>query len=372
MVPRKGHRAEAYNHVYSFLLELRVTPLTNNQHIGISWLELIFLYFLRGGARSFLDIQMKEPPPPIFIKRLFKTFQSIVRDVVRYLVIDADKALFKSPISSERRLGPMGFMQSTPKLKFLAVISTAERRSLGILLLQLRPSFTRAMERLFITGELKIEPCHFVLKRALAPLVPLCALSPPPWLPCAPSPPSGPLLPLVANFKRASIFLHDFAISCPHCNRNRVFQGLPLRKKCWTQIWCTHCHESMPAHRWHCPCGVSWRACPAHSRWPDYATLHAQRSLKHRRLARRTNHDAAESSNILQQVYNARNRQTFNLEANSNITNDISSSSTCLINCPDGSMLRSPKRKPASLSMGHILRKCPKLHSRFSYLAAGH
>ena len=101
-------------------------------------------------------------------KRLFKTFQSIVRDVVRTLVVDADKALFKSPINPARRLECMGFNQSTPKLKFLVVTSIAEQKRMGILLLQLRPTFSKNMENLFITGELKVEPSHFVFKRALA------------------------------------------------------------------------------------------------------------------------------------------------------------------------------------------------------------
>ena len=264
----------------------------------------------------------------------------------------------------------MGFSQSTPKLKFLVVMTLAERKRLGVMLLQLRQNFTKSMEKLYITGELKIEPGHFVLKRALAPLVPLCPLSLPPWVPCSPSLPSGPLLPLQANFRRASDFLQSFLITCPHCTCSRAFNGLPLRKKCWTQIRCTACQTTLPSHRWFCPCGISWRSCPEHSRWPDYATLHAKRSLKHHRLARRTKGDAAESSSFLQQVHNTRNCQTFNLDSDSGSIHNSSTSTACLIHVSNETMLRPPKRKAASISMGY-LQKCPKLLMRFGHLAAG-
>ena len=207
---------------------------------------------------------MKEPPPPISFQRLFKVFQSIVKvkDIVRVTLIDSDKALFKSPINPQRRLEPLGFVQSTPKLKFLVVINDAERKSLALSLLRLRPVFSKSMEKLFITGELRVEPSIFKLKRALAPPDPLGPLSLPSWVPCAPSAPPAPLLPLQVNFVRASAFLRDFKVSCPVCNHSREFQGLPFKNRCWAQIWCTSCQSTFPSHRWHCRCGKSWRSCP--------------------------------------------------------------------------------------------------------------
>ena len=140
--------------------------------------RIIFLFLIRGGGSDLLDIQLQNPPPPIRFKRLFSTFQTITRDLVRTLLQDDDRVLFKSPLSSTRRLESLGFNQSTPKLKFLFECSPSERKSLGVHLLQLRLVFNRNMQILFLTGELKVLPSPFNFKRALASTTPFSSLPP--------------------------------------------------------------------------------------------------------------------------------------------------------------------------------------------------
>ena len=105
--------------------------------------RIIFLFLIRGGGSDLLDIQLQNPPPPIRFKRLFSVFQCVTRDIVRNILHDDDRVLFKSPLSSTRRLESLGFNQSTPRLKFRFVCNPIKRKSLGVHLLQLRPSFSR-------------------------------------------------------------------------------------------------------------------------------------------------------------------------------------------------------------------------------------
>ena len=81
--PRKGIRAQTYNDIFRFLRTLSVSPLTDNHNIGVSWLELFFLFLIRGGGSDLLDIQLQDPPPPIKFKRLLSIFQCVTRDLAR-------------------------------------------------------------------------------------------------------------------------------------------------------------------------------------------------------------------------------------------------------------------------------------------------
>ena len=268
----------------------------------------------------------------------------------------------------------LGFNHSTPKLKFLIVLTQEERHHLSLRLLELRPVFNRNMRNLFLTGELKVEPCQMVLKRALASFEPISTLSLPAWVPCALGSPA-PLAHSPANLQRASSFLRIFRIACPQCSIQRQFHGQPFKNRIWTSIRCQQCSTTFLSHRWLCPCGVAWRCCNVHSRWADFAALHARSSLKHRCWARRSRHDASDSASLLKQVHETRALQTFSsgpgslLQSGHGCTNDIThSNNTCIIHF--STPMPTPRKRPASENLG-FLRKCPKLFARFGHLATG-
>ena len=153
------------------------------------------MYFLRGGTSSLHNSQLEEPPPPLSTLRLFKFFQMVVRDLIRTNFVESDRPLFEAPLNPQRRLASLGFNQSTPKLKFLLVLNESERHHLGIQRLKLRPKFTNAMQALFESGELRLEPAPFRLKCAFATPTALRPLALSPWVTCvlsclAPSSPS--------------------------------------------------------------------------------------------------------------------------------------------------------------------------------------
>ena len=256
---------------------------------------------------------------------------------------------------------PLGFAQSTPKLKFLFACDPNERKALGIHLLKLRPSFTRGMQSLFITGELKVPPTTFVLKRKLDFVSPIVELPPESWVPCAPHPPPH-LFPNKTNFARAKTFCDNFRLTCHNCGNSRKFTRVPFKSNIWTNIWCAQCQCTFVAHRWHCPCKISWRSCHIHSHWAAYATILHSKRFKHCRLDRRAKHNASESSSstFLRQVHINRAIDTFELR-----NHDMHNIPPC-----QESVL-TPHKREAPEFLGHILRKCPKLQHRFPHLAAG-
>ena len=215
------------------------------------------------------------------------------------------------------------------------------------------------MHNLFLTGELKLPPSHFNLKRALAPLLPLSSLPPESWVPCTPVL-SALLLPSSANFERAKSFCMNFTITCPTCSSSRKYDRMPIRQRIWAIIWCNTCQDTLPAHRWQCPCGLSWRSCPQHAQWSSFSTLLFSKRITQHRLDRRTNHVAPDSSSLLRQVHTFRAQGTFSSSSAPN-THDI---------YPCQESMPNPHKRAASDVLEHVLLKCPKLFCRFSHLAS--
>ena len=83
-----------YRHVYAFLQSIMVGPSQQDQ-AGITWLELMFLYFSMGGIRCWKD-------PEISAGRTTAKgsgFQNVVRAVVKHFLSSGDKCFFVAPVS---------------------------------------------------------------------------------------------------------------------------------------------------------------------------------------------------------------------------------------------------------------------------------
>ena len=74
--PRKGVRAQAYNDIFVFLTTLSVTPPTDHDSIGISWLKLFFLFSFEVGPGTCWKASYSLPHPHFGSSGFFKLFNA--------------------------------------------------------------------------------------------------------------------------------------------------------------------------------------------------------------------------------------------------------------------------------------------------------
>ena len=147
----------------------------------------------------------------------------------------------------------------------------------------------------------------------------------------------------------------------PYLQHHAQVRPRAYRHRTWANIWCNSCQDTLPAHRWQCPCGLSWRSCPRHAQWASLSRLIFSKRIMHHRLERRANRDASDSASLLRQVHISRAQCSFSLRS--------ASITTSTYPCQE-SVTESRKREAPEV-LEHILLNCPKLFSRFPHLAAG-
>ena len=73
--PIKGFVPSIYNDVFSFLKQTRIAIRNDNNISGLSWVELMFLFALRGGSFQIHSSQCVDPPFPCLISGSFPIFK---------------------------------------------------------------------------------------------------------------------------------------------------------------------------------------------------------------------------------------------------------------------------------------------------------
>lgn len=230
-----------------FLQTLNVGPRSNTQLSGITWLEFLALYFIRGGSPAFLSCDNStEPPSAPSLERFLEQFQTVVRHITRIALSSSDQILFASPPCSHLRLLDIGFSNSTPKLNFHIEANEQEIDAVIIFLFKSRGTFTSAMESAWHARELLLQPARLKLRYHASLFKPLS------YLHLADSPANTidikidrPNLPVCIQ------------LLCPACKQARNLPPLfrPRVAGAWQQTKCPQCRVSQPIHQWLCPCG---------------------------------------------------------------------------------------------------------------------
>ena len=79
------------------------------------------------------------------------------------------------------------------------------------------------------------------------------------------------------NAVQAKDFCTSFSLTCPQCKHPRASDKIqPVTSAgSWTIITCPvdTCSFRSTSNKWWCNCGMLWRRCSTHSRWPDHANF---------------------------------------------------------------------------------------------------
>jgi hypothetical protein len=135
---------------------------------GVSWIELLILYFLRGGVPFILRNQTSEyKHSRPSLKMLINQFQHIARIVVCFFLHDCDNFYFIAPPVAQRRLACCGFSNHAAKLNFFISLKDGQGyKQLCECLLELRsPVPPRSMMNLAHDRSSWVKPCRQSLRQ---------------------------------------------------------------------------------------------------------------------------------------------------------------------------------------------------------------
>jgi hypothetical protein len=217
-----------YFDLFNFIDTLAVQPFGRGAS-GITWIELLILFQLRGGWKDDLE----ESSPTIAkasTKATMKRFQHALRKVANMHIPEADLTLFRSATTTQLRLKPLGFTNHMAKLSFVPDVTEEEAEGIANALLSMRPGYKKLMQEKLTEGTLQLKPCKLSLR------------SRPRW---SGLPPDGEHSDQRRQDINARISAtqdhHIYAVAagmtlhlhCPKCDMARVIGLNPFRKGNW-------------------------------------------------------------------------------------------------------------------------------------------
>ena len=287
-----NYSSVACMHVWTFLSLLLIKPTTPGTP-GITWLELLILYNIRGGTLDFTRNQANPTPKARSTKAVLSDFQAITRRTIKFFMDDEDATFFKASPSTDKRLSALGFNNHAPKTNFTPYATPEEITQICHALLSTRPKFNNNMKVLLanaslylVSMPLKLRPApkwaaHIKTDNTIGMAVP-------------PTPTNNNRIrPTCDNttLKNAREFIDNLVLRCSSCNQPKPHKHImPFHNNKWHIIKCNNnnCNKAQPAKAWHCQCNKPWRACSTHSTWTTHAaTIHLTNIHDTRQAGRR-------------------------------------------------------------------------------------
>jgi hypothetical protein len=252
-----------HKHVLSFFVSTR-WALADEMQQGASWIEILVLYFARGGSEASLGVgQVGEADSRISLRKLLPIFKKIARAVLSKYVVPESQVFFKPSKFAALRAKPLGFTNHIACIAGIPYLEGAQPQLVAKMLVTLRHTFTNASAELMSRGKLMLR-WQKLLQRGAAPTE---------W-----SAPSTRKVfePVPANLELAKrkvlssgagySWSNQLYLKCPSCGRTKDCGASKLiNDATWLPVSCKWCKLARSSAKWMCQCGVPWFVCDAHA-----------------------------------------------------------------------------------------------------------
>ena len=244
-------------HVRAFWSTLRVRPISCSQERGSTWLELFVLFAISGGTACAAPAEHLRQS---HAKQL-NAFRNISRLFFRFASAETRPLLKPNTMKSRASGWPLahyGIQAKLPSLPFQLALGGDVAKQLHAALCAYS---ARVPNVSHIPGKLRsarFRPPKFA-----------------PWehLVFGSHPLQGIAKRYISSCERQSNkqsfdiekgAARSLWLSCPKCSATRDVRNLTLQRDDRTMaIRCKTCKHTCTSHKWQCPCGMVWSACPA-------------------------------------------------------------------------------------------------------------
>ena len=227
---------------------------------GITWLELLVLFFLHGGNHQLAGLPATDDTEPVSSLRvLLAAFKRNVRKVVdSYIAVDSAH-FFRPSKAGHLRLKSIGFANHAAAIVGnISHISSVQAAEVVRILVGLRHKFTRNSTKLWNEGNLKLQAIRISYR--IAP--PLCHNSK-----LFPQLDIHTIAGWAASLAEEPVARpNSFFLFCPNCVHHKEVSNIVLlRDGLWKALKCTNCNGHKSTRQWHCQCRIQWHSCLLHA-----------------------------------------------------------------------------------------------------------
>ena len=203
--------------------------------------------------------------------------------IASQLVAPCGRYLFSAHSSSIHRLKEAGFSNHAAKLSFLPACTFSQASNILNGVISLRPKKSKSTFELFDKGDLQLSriPLKLNLRPKWSAHIEVGAI-PPQQRQAIPvfalQEDSSKIHRLYSlDAVQAKNFSFSFSLTCPQCKQPRTSDKIQPATSTgsWTNITCPvdTCKHKSTSNKWWCNCGMPWRRCKKHSRWPEHANI---------------------------------------------------------------------------------------------------
>jgi hypothetical protein len=238
-------------YAWAFWRDLEVTQC--NQYLaGVTWLELFFLFVIRGGELCIADVGPKDSIiTGIPLRAQLARFKCASRHIFKHCLAEGDKAFVKVQERPLNRFKNLAIEGHNPRLCCWPVLEPDEDEKLGKMLMRLRgPVFRHTISEIK-NGSTWSKPIaaklHVVYNwsREIE---------------------TTPYLDIIGDREECVDLPHmPTKIACPGCKGKRDFEYTMGAKSMLVHAaYCGSCARAWQVELWECDCGQTFHDCPVH------------------------------------------------------------------------------------------------------------
>jgi hypothetical protein len=253
--------------------------LAPNLKQGVTWIEMLILFFLQGGSLQILGLGTVDlAESRCSMRKVFLVFKAKAKATLAKYVMPEAMVYFKPSKFPALRGKAVGFSNHIPNLAGLPALSKEQAGVVAQLLVATRHTFNANSLKAFEEGTLKLRTKKISYRGAI----------PESWsalkhrkifpqnLDEVPMHLSKACEPVV------QVNSMTLDLVCPQCDRTREAVKCKLLDGTrWKSVWCNQCKQSKAASKWKCLCSVPWYVCSTHA-YIGHALSQRPASPKHK------------------------------------------------------------------------------------------